>query len=83
MNANSFGLDFIIRKHRIEKDYVVIFVRITVNSGEPSEIGLKEKVLRSLWDPKGECVKGKSDVAKQINNFIENVRNNIGTATGN
>lgn len=82
MNSNSFGLDFVGRKHSVDEDSVVIFARITVNGGQPTEIGLKEKVPRVLWDPRGECVKGKSEVAKQINNLIENVRNNIRNSYG-
>lgn len=78
MNAqNSFGIDFVARKVKGSDDLAVVYARITLNGGEPVEIGLKDKIPKNLWNSEAEMLQGKSATAKLLNGHINNVRFNL------
>lgn len=57
-------------------DNALVFVRITVN-GKRSEISLKRNVSQKLWDKSKGKVKGNSQEARTLNNYIQQVRNKL------
>lgn len=76
---NTFSIDFIARKVKNNPTLACIFARITIN-GETAEISLKEKVVHTKWDPRAECMEGKTAEVRDINNYIDIVRNKIRNA---
>ncbi len=71
--THTFGIDFIIRRCKENREKAFIYARITVD-GEAKEISLKERISPTEWDNKNETVTGKSIQVKSINNFIEETR---------
>lgn len=69
----TFGIDFIIRFNKTQKERALLYARITAN-GERKEMSLKQEVNTRDWDSAREIVKGKSEEARSINNYIEDVR---------
>src|SRR5690606_35040522 len=74
---NTFGIHFVIRVTKQQKNEMgAVFARVTVN-GRKTEISLKAKVLPKNWDISKGKAKGRNlDVAK-LNNHIERVRSLI------
>ena len=70
---HSFGIDFIIRKSKTEKNKGLLYVRITIDE-ERKEISLKDYINIKDWDSRQELVKGKSLEAASLNRRIEDVR---------
>ncbi len=74
MKSNqTFGIDFITRLCKSDKNAALLFARITVD-GERKEISLKESIKIKDWDSSREIMKGHSLGAKTINNHIDDVR---------
>ena len=71
--AITFGIDFIIRLNKKQKDKALLYARITVN-GDRKEISLKQEIITKEWDTNKEIVRGKSEEARTLNNYIEDVR---------
>jgi site-specific recombinase XerD len=71
--THSFGVDFIIRKCKEDKNRAYIFARINLD-GERREISLKEQINVTDWNFKEETVKGKSIEIKALNKYIDDVR---------
>lgn len=69
----TFGIDFIIRLNKKQKDKALLYARITVN-GARKEISLKQDIVAKDWDTNKEAVRGKSEETRTINNYIEDVR---------
>ena len=77
MKTNStFGVIFFTRLNSKKTDQALIFVRITVN-GKRSEISLKRNVSQKLWDKNKGKVKGNSQEARDLNNYIQQVQNKL------
>lgn len=74
---NTFGLQFVIRLPKQQKNQMAtVFARITVN-GCRSEISLKTKISPDNWDEIKGKARGKRDEIIKINNHIERVRSLI------
>lgn len=56
-----------------------IYLRITVN-GQRTEMSIKRSVNPNIWDSKGQRVKGRSEKIRLINNYIDEVENNLNRA---
>ncbi len=77
MKTNStFGVTFFTRLNSKKTDNALIFVRLTVN-GKRSEISLKRNISQKLWDKNKGKVKGNSQEARALNNYIQQVRNRL------
>ncbi|WP_341836884.1 tyrosine-type recombinase/integrase [Chitinophaga pollutisoli] len=76
MAAHTLSLDFITRKDKKDANRVCIFGRITID-GPPKEFSLGEFISAEKWDPDSESVRGKNQEAKDINNYIQNVRTKV------
>jgi len=74
--ANTFSVLFFVRKDRIVDGKVPISLRITVN-GKHVDIAIKQKTLLSNWDSLKGFGKGKTNEAKQINQYLEQIRAKI------
>ena len=75
--TNTFGIHFVIRVTKQQKnDMGAVFARITVN-GRKTEISLKVKVLPKNWDMTKGKAKGRNDDMIKLNNHIERVRSLI------
>lgn len=74
--STTFGVTFFTRLNSKKTDNALIFVRITVN-GNRSEISLKRNVSQKLWDKNKGKVKGNSQEARALNNYIQQVRNKL------
>lgn len=72
----TFGVTFFTRLNSKKSDKALVFVRITVN-GRRSEISLKRRVSQQLWDTSKGKVKGNSQAARALNNYIQQVRNEL------
>lgn len=53
-----------------------IYLRITVN-GQRTEMSVKRNVNSNIWDEKCHRVKGKSEKIRLINNYLDEVENNL------
>lgn len=74
---NTFGIQFVIRLPKQQKNEMAsVYARITVN-GRRSEISLKVKVLPKNWDEVKGKAKGKREDVIKLNNHIERVRSLI------
>lgn len=74
---NTFGIQFVIRLPKQQKNEMAsVYARITVN-GHRSEISLKAKILPNNWDEVRGKAKGKRDEIVKLNNHIERVRSLI------
>ncbi len=74
--STTFGVTFFTRLNSKKTDNALIFVRITVN-GKRSEISLKRNVSQKLWDKNKSKVKGNTQEARALNNYIQQVRNKL------
>lgn len=74
--STTFGVTFFTRLNSKKTDKALIFVRITVN-GKRSEISLKRNVSQKLWDKNKSKVKGNTQEARALNNYIQQVRNKL------
>ncbi len=74
---NTFGIHFVIRVTKQQKNEMgAVFARVTVN-GKKTEISLKTKVLPKNWDMTKGKAKGRNDDMIKLNNHIERVRSLI------
>ena len=74
--VNTFSVLFFVRKDRIVEGQVPISLRITVN-GKHVDIAIKQKTLLSNWNSIKGIGKGKSNEAKQINRYLEQIKAKI------
>jgi integrase/recombinase XerD len=72
-STHTFAVNFIKRNCKDDKTQAFIYARITVDE-EQREISLKERISAADWDTDKEVVKGKSEKAKSLNIYIEDVR---------
>ncbi|HEY1872036.1 MAG TPA: site-specific integrase, partial [Chitinophagaceae bacterium] len=73
MEAQSFGICFLIRKCKADKRRADIYIRITVD-GEEKEFSAKEQIDIGSWNSKKGIVKGTSIAVKSINEHLENIK---------
>ncbi len=74
--TTTFGVTFFTRLNSKKTDNALIFVRITVN-GKRTEISLKRNVSQKQWHKAKSKVKGNSQEARALNNYIQQVRNRL------
>jgi hypothetical protein len=76
-STNTFGIHFINRLDKGQKDGIAtVFARITVN-GKRCEISLKKKVNSTNWDDAKGKARGTKEDARKLNEHIERVRSII------
>ncbi|ARN77183.1 integrase [Nonlabens spongiae] len=72
----TFSIRFWQQVARATNGEAGLYVRITVN-GKRLDISLKRRVPLSLWDDKKKQAKGHSTKARQINEYLEEVRSRL------
>ena len=79
-SRNTFGIHFVIRIPKQQKNgMATVYARIAVN-GRRSEISLKKKVAPKDWDETKGKAKGKREEIQKLNSHIERVRTLIADA---
>jgi len=75
--VNTFGLQFLIRPDKLKDGKAPVYARITVNR-QITHIGLKQYVEPRSWDTRRGFGKGSRDEIRALNNYLEDVRTEIG-----
>ncbi|WP_010136629.1 site-specific integrase [Ochrovirga pacifica] len=75
-SSQTFAILFWINTSRIKNNKAQIFARVTINQ-KRANISLKREVEVSKWDSSKSKVKGNSSEARNINNYIEQVRSGL------
>lgn len=73
---NDLTVLYYLKKGRKDSNFVPIYLRITIN-GERIEYSTKRKTEIEKWDKNAQRLKGRSEEARQINNFLENLSSSI------
>ncbi|WP_297101610.1 site-specific integrase [uncultured Draconibacterium sp.] len=73
---NTFGIQFVIRKHRIKDDKAPIYARVTVNR-ERAEISIKKRIHVDNWNNGRGMAKGKSSEIGKLNSYLEQIRSQL------
>jgi len=75
-NVNTFGIQFVIRKHRIKDGEAPIYARITVNTNR-CEISVKRRIHTDNWNNGKGMAKGKNPEISKLNSYLEQVRSQL------
>ncbi len=75
-SENTFGIHFILRINKMKNGKAPLRVRITVNTSR-CEGSLKTLVEVSEWNASKGLAKPKSEKAKSLNSFLEQVRGQL------
>lgn len=70
---NTFGIQFVIRKHRIKDGEAPIYARITVNS-QRTEISIKKRINLDNWNRGKGIAKGRNPEVTKLNSYLEQIR---------
>ncbi|MFS4456154.1 site-specific integrase [Maribacter sp. 2304DJ31-5] len=74
--SHTFSILFWINSSRATNGNAELFARVTVN-GKRINISLKKKIPIFLWDSKRKKIKGNSNEARQINEYLNQVRTRL------
>ena len=75
-NAQNYTVAFIIRTGRMKNNVAPIYARISVD-GKRTEFFIKREVHPNLWDQKAGKVKRSAKTAREINQYLEQVRSKL------
>ena len=79
MTRATYTVLFYIKRTKVLKDGTApIYTRITINR-QRSEFSLQKSIEESQWDNKRGCAKGYSKSAKNLNSYIDFVKNELYT----
>lgn len=71
--VNTFGIQFVIRKHRIKNGEAPIYARITVNTSR-CEISIKRRINVKNWNNgKGKATGSNPEIGR-LNSYLEQIR---------
>lgn len=73
---NTFGIQFVIRKHRIKDSKAPIYARITVNANR-CEISVKQRIHINNWNNGKGMAKGKDSNIARLNSYLEQIRSQL------
>ncbi len=73
---NTFGIHFVIRRHRLKDGKAPIYARITVNMIR-CEISVKRRIKVSNWNNGKGMATGKTPEISRLNSYLENVRSQL------
>ncbi len=74
--VNTFGIQFVIRKHRIKNGEAPIYVRITVNTNR-CKISVKRRIHTDNWNNGKGMAKGKNPEISKLNSYLEQIRSQL------
>lgn len=73
---STFNILFYVNKSKEKNGVVPVMGRVTIN-GTQSQFSCKKSIPLDLWDVKGNCAKGRSKEALQINRELDNIKAQI------
>ena len=76
MSRSTFSVLFYANKSKVKNGIVPVMGRITIN-GTQSQFSCKRSIPLSLWDAKGNCAKGRSREALDLNRDLNNIKAQI------
>ena len=76
MSRSTFKILFYANKSKEKDGIVPIMGRVTIN-GTQSQFSCKMNIPLTMWDVKGNCAKGRSKEALQINRDLDNIKAQI------
>ena len=76
MSRSTFKILFYANKSKEKNGIVPIMGRVTIN-GTQSQFSCKRSIPLDKWDVKGNCAKGRSKEALQINRELDNIKAQI------
>jgi len=74
--TQTFSILIWANNARATTEGMSIFARITID-GKRAEFSLKKRVVPEKWDPKTGYMKGNSEEAKTVNNYINQVKSEL------
>ena len=76
MRRATFSVLFYANKSKLKDGIVPVMGRITIN-GTQSQFSCKRSITLSLWDAKGNCAKGRTRKALDLNRDLDNIKAQI------
>lgn len=76
MSRSTFSVLFYANRSKEKNGIVPIMGRITIN-GTQSQFSCKRSIPLSLWDAKGNCAKGRTREALDLNRDLDNIKAQI------
>ena len=76
MRRATFSVLFYANKSKVKDGIVPVMGRITIN-GTQSQFSCKRTIPLSLWDAKGNCAKGRTREALDLNRDLDNIKAQI------
>lgn len=76
MRRATFSVLFYANKSKLKDGIVPVMGRITIN-GTQSQFSCKRNIPLSLWDAKGNCAKGRTREALDLNRDLDNIKAQI------
>ena len=76
MRRATFSVLFYVNKSKVKDGIVPVMGRITIN-GTQSQFSCKRSIPLSLWDAKGNCAKGRTREALDLNRDLDNIKAQI------
>lgn len=76
MSRSTFSVLFYANKSKVKNGIVPVMGRITIN-GTQSLFSCKRSIPLSLWDAKGNCAKGRTREALDLNRDLDNIKAQI------
>lgn len=76
MSRSTFSVLFYSNKSKVKNGIVPVMGRITIN-GTQSQFSCKRSIPLSLWDAKGNCAKGRTREALDLNRDLDNIKAQI------
>jgi len=74
--VNTFGIQFVIRKHRIKNGEAPIYARLTVNASR-CELSIKRRIHTDNWNNGKGMAKGKNPEISKLNSYLEQIRSQL------
>jgi len=74
--VNTFGIQFVIRKHRIKNGEAPIYARLTVNASR-CELSIKRRIHVDNWNNGKGMAKGKNPEISKLNSYLEQIRSQL------
>ena len=76
MNRSTFSVLFYVNKGKVKNGIAPVMGRITIN-GTQSQFSCKRSIPLTMWDVKGNCAKGRSREALDLNRDLDNIKAQI------
>ena len=76
MSRSTFAVLFYANRSKEKQGIVPVMGRVTIN-GTQSQFSCKKSIPLDMWDVKGNCAKGRSKEALQINRELDNIKAQI------